>query len=418
MNLGSSTSTRCFEHVMKVDPAAQDHEELERSLQTTWNARIVQYDPRECDFTAWVRRRMESMGYSVPDLGELHRIIPEAETHAVSQQLCADTARPDFRRLLFRLANRVIVPEGRLRRPVAIQRLPNIRFFLPNRPAGTFPFHTGILYGHGPASRSVWMPLTDVSSESMRSASMQIIDVNRSRELVEQAREDAWSIQQMNERFGRECTQCKAGPGQLVLFGQENLHGNFVNRTGKTRVSIDFRLAEGCYGHMLARKIPAGYFHFLPTEGSVSEAAPREPGRGLTADRGRTVSYVSNNTPALFATPAHLQRIMMQAYCARRGIVSEFEFFELEGMPHLPTLRHLIEDVGTSVVLYSIFALPEDKDDRSDLLRSSIRNGVTLTFANEELEVSRQEELHDVEAYLEFARYGDSHTPVGLPVVR
>ena len=46
---------------------------------------------------------------------------------------------------------------------------------LPNTPELYFPLHTGLLYGHGIASRSLWMPFVDVTADEDRTRSMQII---------------------------------------------------------------------------------------------------------------------------------------------------------------------------------------------------------------------------------------------------
>src|SRR4029077_5185451 len=134
------------------------------------------------------------------------------------------------------------------------------------------------LYGHGIASRSLWMPFTDVSSDSDRSASMQILSIEKSRDLVKYAVEQRLSVEQMSEIFGTDSWQIKAGPGSCCFFLQENIHGSGIttNSTGKTRVSMDFRIAEGVYGDRLARKIPAGYFHIIPdTEEEEERLASR-----------------------------------------------------------------------------------------------------------------------------------------------
>ena len=60
--------------------------------------------------------------------------------------------------MLNRFVREQIVPQGKLRLPVAVQRFMNVRIMLPTTPELFFPFHTGLLYGHGIASRSIWMP--------------------------------------------------------------------------------------------------------------------------------------------------------------------------------------------------------------------------------------------------------------------
>jgi hypothetical protein len=194
----------------------------------------------------------------------LHNVVPEADTYKLTKQLCADTNLPEFRRMLNSFVREVVVPKGDLKTPVGVQRYLNVRVMLPNRPETIFPFHTGLLYGHGMASRSLWMPFTDVSAPENYTASRQIIEIKRSRELVRYAIDNRLTVDQMTEMFGKESWPLRAKPGLACFFTQENIHGNFVNVTGKTRVSMDFRVAEEQYGDLLARKIPAGYFHLIP----------------------------------------------------------------------------------------------------------------------------------------------------------
>src|SRR5437899_12527594 len=70
---------------------------------------------------------------------------------------------------------------------------------------------------------------------------------------------------EMTEVWGKHAHQIKAGPGSCCLFSQEHIHGSGMpNLTGKIRISMDFRIAEGMYGDLLGRKMPAGYFHLIP----------------------------------------------------------------------------------------------------------------------------------------------------------
>src|SRR5262249_51931162 len=158
---------------VKMGMHSAEAERLERSLTSTWDARIVNYDNSKFPFSEWIRNRINLMGYKVDDLRYLHKVIPDANVYKVSKQLCADTNLPEFRRMLNQFVREFVVPEGELQLPVGVQRFVNVRIMLPNKPESIFPFHTGLLYGHGIASRSLWMPLTDVSADEDYTASMQ-----------------------------------------------------------------------------------------------------------------------------------------------------------------------------------------------------------------------------------------------------
>ena len=83
----------------------------------------------------------------------LHETVPLNETYKVTKQLCADTNLPEFRRMLNRFVREVVVPQRvNCGFPWRYSGSPDIRIMLPTTPELFFPFHTGLLYGHGIAS--------------------------------------------------------------------------------------------------------------------------------------------------------------------------------------------------------------------------------------------------------------------------
>src|SRR6266851_2985314 len=392
---------------------------LEESLSSAWDAKLVDNDNSRYPFNEWVLGRIRAMGYPLSDLTEIHNVVPRGEVYKVTKQLCADTNLPEFRRMLNRYVREVVVVKGGLKMPVAVQRFMNVRIMLPNSPDTIFPFHTGLLYGHGIASRSIWMALTDVSAPESYTASMQIIGIKRSRELVQHAIEHRLGCEQMTEMFGKESWPLDAKPGRVCFFTQENIHGNFVNVTGKTRVSIDFRVAEAEYGDMLARKIPAGYFHVIPERENEEEPTTRNGKPSANAQGGKpNIFYINNNTSSTFGVPVHLQRYMLLDYCKSKQLNYEFELFELEDMTHMPTLAHIVRALDCNLMMYSIFALPEDQAYRNELLQTALKRAMVIHFVNEGLVLATSHDLQTINSYLKFSRYGDSLMPIGLPLSR
>jgi sporadic carbohydrate cluster protein (TIGR04323 family) len=392
--------------------------ELERSLTHEWDAQIVSYPNERFPFNEWILERIRAMGYPLDDLNYLHKVVPQPEVFKVTKQLCADTNMPEFRRILNRFVREIVVPKGKLRTPVAVQRFMNVRIMLPTTPDLFFPYHTGLLYGHGIASRSIWMPFVDVTADEDRSRSMQIIGIKRSRELVKYAIDSRLSMEEMTEVFGKESHQIKAGPGSCCFFTQENIHGSGKpNITDKTRVSMDFRIAEGVYGDLLGRKIPAGYFHLIPDTEEAEERLAGRPATEVVFNNGKSnIFYVANNTSATYPIPVHLQRYMLLDYSKRNGLTADLELFDLEDMLHLPTLWHIVEHRNVNVVMYSIFALPEDEPERNRMLDAALEKGMIMHFVNEGLALTSAEDLKTIKDYLEFSKYGRSRLPIGLPL--
>ena len=56
---------------------------------------------------------------------------------------------------------------------------------------------------------------------------------------------------------------------------------------------------------------------------------------------------------------------MLVDYCNKKKLEFDYELFDLEDMTHLPTLRYLVDDRECNIVMYSIFALPEDESYRN-----------------------------------------------------
>jgi sporadic carbohydrate cluster protein (TIGR04323 family) len=247
---------------------------------------------------------------------------------------------------------------------------------------------------------------------------MQIIPIKESRRLIKQAIDERLSIEAMTALFDKHSHQIKAKPGSCCFFTQENIHGSGKpNKTGKTRVSMDFRLAEGMYGDLLGRKIPAGYFHIVPdTEEEEEMLAKRRP-REVQFNNGKNnIFYVANNTSATYPIPVHLQRYMLIDYSKRNGLTADLELFDLEDMLHLPTLWHIVEERNVNVIMYSIFALPEEEEDRNCMLELALKKGMIFHFVNEDLALASREDLETIKKYLQFSKYGRSRLPIGLPL--
>ncbi len=107
---------------------------------------------------------------------------------------------------------------------------------------------------------------------------------------------------------------------------------------------------------------------------------------------------------------------MLVDYCKKKNLEFDYELFDLEDMTHLPTLRYLVEKRVCNIVMYSIFALPEEEGYRNELLESAVKRGTIIHFVNEDLQLANAEDLETIKKYLEFSKYGKSRLPIGLPL--
>lgn len=108
----------------------------------------------------------------------------------------------------------IIAP--RFDEPMAYQRIPNFRVHLPDNVA-VGEFHRDRDYGHPQGETNFLLPLTDASNTST---------------IWIESTEGADDFRPINLRYG-----------ELFCFDGLNLrHGNKINETGATRVSLDFRV--------------------------------------------------------------------------------------------------------------------------------------------------------------------------------
>ena len=220
----------------------------------------------------------------------------------------------------------------------------------------------------------------------------------------------------MQEVFFSHAKPVVAEPGKAFLFNQEVIHGNVPNETDQTRVSVDFRIVVR--GGKIRRKLVGGYFVLLNEEliGNDKNLEDRDSYMSTPAKDVMTVhnehdraegytciSYVNNNTRITSGIPIVLQRLMMRDYCEPLGLKYTYEQLELEVMPYLPTLQHIIKrDRPNEIVMYSVNALPENRELRDKILDLSLEYGVKLHFANEDFRFKSERDRKWIDDVLTF----------------
>lgn len=358
----------------------------------------LEYDLEQYPLDRWVLKRVQERGYEIDDIRRLHEVLKVQDLPALTKGLIKDTGAGEFRDMVVSLIEEYIRPM--VNSDLAIQRFANIRVVLPDRPDMILPFHQGMWVGNGLSIGTIWLPL----SPAYDTNSMQIINLETSKQLTIDATEDRWSREKMQEEFMKHAKPVNLNPGQACLFNQANIHGNIPNETGVTRMSIDYRVLER--DGQFHRKIPGGYF-------VVNEISESGIDNDANKNRDRAIiSYNENNTRMTQGIPIYLQRLAMRDYCLERDIRFRYEQVELEGLKHCPILKGVLEhDQADDVILFSVYALPEAPANRKAILDAALENGVVLHFVNE-LEVMRNEtDRERIEGVLGFSRDFSSPVP-------
>ena len=295
----------------------------------------------------------------------------------------------------------------------------NVRIMLPTTPELFFPFHTGLLYGHGIASRSIWMPFCDVTEDEDKSRSMQILSIKKSRELIQYAIDKRLSMDEMTELFGKESWQIKAGPGSGCFFTQENIHGSGrPNTSGKTRVSMDFRVAEGIYGDYLGRKIPAGYFHLIPDTEEEEETLAAHPRRADGFLQRQKQHFLRRQQHGL-----HLRNTGAPAALHAGGLLQKekprVRLRAVRSRRHDPSADAEIPGRRSASATSSCTASSRCRRMRPIAIncwKRRSKRGCIIHFVNEDLQLGSGADLTTIKKYLEFSKYGKSRLPIGLPL--
>lgn len=222
------------------------------SRRERWDLEPIQYDLGAYDFVGWVENQIRDEGYDLSSLDRLHEMVPKDDVLRLVQRISKRTRGQEFRDLYRRFVFEVLEPLAGT--GVAAQRFPNLRALPPDSPEMCIPFHTDNWYGHSVDELNVWLPLTPTFTTN----SMAVIDADLSERLVREAIDKRMTIPEMNRRWLQFSHPVESGPGRALLFTPLHLHGNIENKTGRTRMSFDFRLA--LQGGRLNKKLPGGYF--------------------------------------------------------------------------------------------------------------------------------------------------------------
>lgn len=383
---------------------------IDNDMNVILDNELISYDCSKYPFVEWIQNKIEERGFDASDLSRLHETIPYDQISPMAKWIIRETGNDDWRQIAHSFTREMLEPI--FGADIAVQRYMNLRILLPTRHEMIINFHTGLWYGHGMGTGTCWLALTPCFGTN----SMLVIDRHKSIELCDEALRNNWRQDKMQEVFYSYARPVVAGPGKAFLFNQEIVHGNVPNETNQTRVSIDFRLTVR--GGKIRRKLVGGYYVLLNEEligrrdkvesGASSISAPpgveTKPQEDLAKDEGYTcISYVNNNTRITSGIPIVLQRLMMRDYCEPLGLKYTYEQLELEVMPYLPTLQHVIEqDRPNEIVMYSVNALPENHERRDKILDLALEHKVKLHFANEDCRFESEDDRKWIDDVLSF----------------
>ena len=353
---------------------------------------VVTFDRATYGFDTLFLERVRSVSPATRDLADLSLLHESvgSELNAIYDALYALTRERTFRNLYQSLVRDVI--GSHFDRPFHFQRVPGIRIHTPD--ARTVQYHSDYWYGHGPEVVNFWMPIT----RSFGSNALFLATLEDSLKEIDTIVERKLRQPEIDERLQAICRPVELELGGIQVFNAQTAHGTLKNDTGRTRISVDFRvLMEGCDpGSKNVREYYARASDPDPfTSGTVSD------------DVMRVGSYIFPKHGFSRFLPATSQRAVVHAYASQKHLQIVTEETEIFPMTHHPTLLNLAAGKGAAdvqgVLLFSVLCLPQDRALRSEIYETASSSGTTLFFANENLVFPGKDSTADIESALDRA---------------
>jgi len=340
--------------------------------------KTLSYDLHQHDLPAIVLSCIQKIFPEVTSLEKLHEAIPPSKVSHAMALASKALLNTDFYKHFDQIVNDLILPQ--IGTDVLIQKFGNLRALIPNQDkiGAMLLWHQGRWVGNGLGLRTIWMPFTKCFSSN----SMQILDLESSKEITRNVINDHWSYDKLKQECLKHSRPITLNPGQAHLFFQEHIHGNVPNHTDQTRVSIDIRLlVKDGQPH---RKWPGSYFRCL-FDHSYTESVP-------VASDEIVVTYQEYEGFKTQHLDLFFQTEVVKSYCKRRNIPFPYQHADNEGTDHA-FLEHLIKNTKINhLLLFSIFSLPDNKQKRYKIMQQFIDHGITVHFCNEELILQNKED--------------------------
>ena len=362
---------------------------------------VLEYDLEKYPFQSWILEQLQSYGIkidNIKDFTNLHKIMDPKDLPQLTKFLIKATDKIGFKTMVNNFLDEYIRTKYPSGTEFMVQRYVNLRIVFPNQDkfGQVLIWHQGIWVGNGTGMRTIWLPMT----KAYKGNTMQMIRLEKSKEITKKTCKSEWSHTKIAEECEKHSFPVTLKPGQGHLFAQIYVHGNVPNRTNITRMSMDVRILFK--NSQYYRKLPGGYFRlFEDLESNDSNI-----------DNNKYfLSYSENNTKFTQNIPIHLQRLQIKEYCTKYDISFKFEQVELNGLFHAPVLQGLIaKDKPEALLMFSIYALPDNEEKRNNILDLFIDNNVEVHFVNENLILRTSEDRNKIKKIRNFTL--DNSSPI------
>lgn len=354
-----------------------------------WDCDTLNYDLNKYPWPSWVLSLMQEVEPGITDLTAIHKVLPVDRLEPLLQHVQMAFGRKEFMERFDEFIEEYMAPRnGNIK--YLVQRYPTVNAVIPDQDSvgRKVAWHQDFMSGNGRGQRKVWMPLTPAFDTN----TMWTTDYEQGLSLCRSMMKEQWTF----DRFEKEASEISypvnLNPGQACCFDMWVLHGNQNNKTGQTRVSLDFGMQlEGAEYRM---RLPGGYYR-LPGDHDQAVTRSRQTPE-------QVIMFVGGTTEFDTHIPKHLQRLAIERYLSKQSLPYNYCRNEMDFATWLPTLEKSLLKKPSIVAMFSIYSLPEDTARRNALLELALSLGVEMQFVNESIVMQTREDLQRIQAYLDW----------------
>lgn len=144
---------------------------------------------------------------------------------------------------------------------LAIQKTLNLSIQYPNDKSSLLDIHSDTFSGESPFQIVVWIPLVNVE----KTKSMFIIPQKQSLEAISNLKNYEYQgFNKIFKKYKSKAKWLKVNYGQVLIFTPNLLHGNIINKTKETRMSLNIRFKSlfSPYNNVKGNDRKLGSFYF------------------------------------------------------------------------------------------------------------------------------------------------------------
>ncbi len=169
---------------------------------------------------------------------QLHKELPKSKLNEfrVNAIEKINKSKP-FREWYYNSAKELL--DSMVGNEIAMQKKINLSIQMPNDEKSMLPMHSDIYAGESPFEVVIWIPMMNVKKSSH---SMFITNPRDNKKINEQITKNKNStILKIYNKYKKKFKFLKINYGEILIFSPIIQHGNIVNKTNETRVSLNCR---------------------------------------------------------------------------------------------------------------------------------------------------------------------------------